>query len=523
MLSGSFSRRIRALLRRHADACLIALLLFPAIILRLPQITRPLHGDELNTFVLFVLERSFGGIISGSFAANNHLLNSLIMKTVYLWVGEIPALLRLPNLVFGLAAIAVLYLIGTRELGRVFAFVAALIFSLHPASMLYFVWGRGYAGMVLFSLLSAYFFLGCLRSPAWYKSLLLAATGFLAVSSHLFAVNVIIAQGLTVLWLAVVPQKGSAERFSSRMERMGPIMLWLLGALAAVFATYLPVMMLAESGVGYSFQSAFPLAMMNYLAGFRYSTEVDLLSCSLMAGALIGIFSLRGNRELRGFLVILFLAPVSLYILSRFISFYTLHPRFFVYLLPFYCFLFAAGLKQLDRTLRQRSWCRGRRTWVLGCAHLLVISLIIVGFSQRTKIPHTSRLLRPRQLLDRFIADHPGASFLTNNSQHVRVQLRQEERMARVSKLGSQQAIRRFVAASPGEEIFYIHVHQKRYSPANLIHYSQTMPPEELYREDRELRQFLMESASLELDLARTVQIYAFDTGPARTDSPNAD
>ncbi len=163
------------------------------------------------TFSNMVLGRDFGGIIFGPFDSNSHLLNSLIMKAVYLGAGENPALMRLPNLVFALLAIALVYLVCSREFGRAPAFAAALLFSLHPAMVLFSVSGRGYAGMVLFTLISSILFLQLLRSFSWRRWLGCATAGFLAGASHLFAVNVLIAQVLLVVVVVVTPEQATTE------------------------------------------------------------------------------------------------------------------------------------------------------------------------------------------------------------------------------------------------------------------------------------------------------------------------
>ncbi len=491
---------------RH-DLVATALLLAVSLVVRLRYLPRPFHGDEMITFSNMVLGRDFRGILFGPFDSNSHLLNSLIMKAAYLWAGENPALMRLPNLVFALLAIALVYVICSREFGRVPAFASALLLSLHPAMVLFSVSGRGYAGMVLFTLISSTLFLLLLRSFSWWRWLGCATTGFLAGAFHLFAVNALIAQILLVLVLVASAEK---TRIAARTRRMVPVILGPVIALALLTALYLPQLRLsATESFHYSFQAAFPLALINFMGGVAYRTSLDVFSVLLFALALIGLVGLKTDRALKIYLGLLFLAPISLYGLSYLAPVFTLHPRFFVYLLPFYCPLVIAGIQFVTRAVRSKARNQGPVSTVTRAAGWLCIFLVAVVYVARIRVPVGGAFVRAQEEVGDYVDAHPEARFLTNDTGFVRVRLRQERNMDRIIPALGIKPIRAYLAQEPASEIYYIYVPRKRFTEADLVHYQGKVPPEVHYERDDRLRMFLTRNATLELDAGPRVQIYA--------------
>ena len=511
----SIAERLLTPVRAHPDLCAIGLLLTVSLVIRVRYLFRPFHGDEMITFSNMVLGRDFGGIIFGPFDSNSHLLNSLIMKAVYISVGEIPALMRLPNLVFVLLSIVLLYVMCAREFGRVSAFAAALLLSLHPAIVLFSVFGRGYAGMVLFTLISSCLFLQLVRSFSWWRLLLCTMAGFLAGASHLFAVNALIAQVLLAVLIFTRPNTGDAESATTRAAHVGRLLLGPVIALALLFALSLPQMLVSSTeSFRYSFQAAFPLALMNFLGGNTYRTDVDVFSLVFLAIALIGFSSLAKSRTLRSYLGILFLAPRALYVLSYFAPVFTLHPRFFVFLLPFTCLLFVAGLKHSANIIRAKTRGHSHAPMVIRGAVCLAVVLVAVIFIDRIKVPRGRALIRAQQVVGDFIDNHPDAHLLTNDTGFVRVRLRQEDNMDRIGSALGIRPIRAFQTQEPTGTIYFIYVPRKRQSESALIHFQGAVTPEILHQRDDRLRTFLARNATIELDLAPMLQIYALRPQP---------
>ena len=74
--------------------------------------------------------------------------------------------------------------------------------------------------------------------------------------------------------------------------------------------------------------------------------------------------------------------------------------------------------------------------------------------------------------------------------------------------------IRAFHAQEPTGAIYFIYVPRKRQSASALIHFQGEVTPEVLHRRDDSLRAFLSKNATIELDLAPMLQIYAIRSQP---------
>ena len=493
----------------------MALLLVISLVIRVRHLSRPLHGDELITMSNMVLGRGFGEIVTGPFDSNNHLLNSLTMKAVHLGFGEAPALMRLPNLIFVLLAVVILYLMCSKAVGRTTAFAAALLFSLHPATVLFSVFGRGYAGMILFTLLTSCFFLQTLRSFSWWRLLGCIVTGVLAGIAHLFAVNVLIAQILLALLIAASPEESRSTVFRGTVARMGLAILGPLTALAVLCAIYLPQLLASSSeSFHYAFQTAFPIALVNFMGGTTYRTDIDIFSLFLLALAVFGFISLGRSRPLRLYLGLLFLSPPALYVLSYFAPVFTLHPRFFAFLLPSTCVLVAAGLRHAARV--GRTGFRGRTFMAVNTLVWVTGILVAMTLVQRIQVPSPEKvLLRAQRVIGDFIDTHPEAHFLTNDTGFVSVRLRRQEPKGRFRQALGIRPIRAFLTSEPSGDAYFIYVPKKRLTESALIHYQGKVDPELLYRRDASLRTYLTRNAALEVDLHPLIQVYDLRSMPA--------
>jgi len=508
--------RLPAAIRTHPDVCAVAVLLIVSIATRVRHLARPFHGDEMITFSNMVLSRDLGGIVFGPYDSNSHLLNSLIMKTVHLGFGEVPALMRLPNLIFVLLAVVLVYLASVTSIGRGPAFAAALLFSLHPAMVLFSVSSRGYAGMVLFTLISSVLFLQLPRSFSWWRWFGCLATGFLAGTAHLFAANALIAQILLALVMIAVPAKTGSETLAARARRLGPVVLAPLSALTMLIALALPQLRLSRTeSFNYPFQTDFPTALINFMGGTTYRTDLDGISVALAAFALAGLFGLSINRTLKFFLGVLFLSPIALYGLSYFAPVFTLHPRFFVYLLPFYCLLLVVGMNSAAEAVRAKTNDRGLSAIVARSAVWLFVIAVAVIFTVRIHVPSGGVFVHPQALVGEFVKSRPEAHFLTNDPGFVRVRLRQEANMDRILPALGIKPIRAYQAERPTIEIFFIYVPKKRLTEADLVHYQGEVAPEVLYQRDDRMKMYLTRNAALELDAGPRVQIYALGSRPS--------
>ena len=399
------------------------------------------------------------------------------MKAVYLAAGENPALMRLPNLVFALLAIALVYLVCSREFGRAPAFAAALLFSLHPAMVLFSVSGRGYAGMIFFTLISSILFLQLLRSFSWWRCLGCATAGFLAGTSHLFAVNALIAQVLLVLVVVSSPEQSAKETIAERAVRMGPAILGPVVALALLAALYLPQLRLSATE-GFQLSLSDSVSPRSRQLHGRLSLQHRsrwTSRCCWSALALIGLVGLRADRTLKVFLGLLFLCPDRP--LWAVVLRSGLHPASQVFCLSSPLLLPARGRRDgargSGRLVRQsRAIVAVQLCIVVRAAVWLGVVLDRRRLCQPNRRPGGNAFVRAQAAVGDFIETrHPEAHFLTNDPGFVRVRLRQERNMDRILPALGIKPIRAFQAEEPAGEIYFIYVPKKRLTEADLIHY----------------------------------------------------
>jgi len=304
-------------------------------------------------------------------------------------------------------------------------------------------------------------------------------TGFLAGAFHLFAVNVLIAQALAVVLVIAWPDNRDTESLSARTRRVGRTIL------------------------------SPAIALINFLGGCRYRTDPDVFSLVLLALTAVGFFGLSKNRTLGFYAGLLFLSPPSLYILSFSVPVFTLHPRFFVFLLPFSCLLFLVGLQHAARL--GGAWTSDDRTGSKRIAAIAYLCVVIVAavFVERIEVPRGNRaLIQAQRAVAEYVDSRPEVQLLTNDTGFVRVRLRQERNMDRIRPALGIIAINEYLGRHPDGAVDFIYVPQKRYIEADLIHYKGEVSPEVKYQRDDRLRGFLEGNATLELDLAPMVRIY---------------
>ncbi len=493
--------------REHRDLVNVGLLLALALAIRLPYMARPLHGDEMRTFVKIVEHQSLVEIITEHPKANNHILNSMLMRSSLVLFGEAPWILRLHNLFFGLLSIWILYLFSRKYFNRTVALITAILFSIHPGVILYSVWGRGYSGLILFTLLSSFFFLNLLKRLNWRDLVLYLVVSILAILSHLFAVNVLIAQGCLVLLVFV---KGDGESgVVSRLMRLGPLVLSIVAVAVAVAGVYGPVFgsRLGGDSVSYAIQWKFPIALVNYLGGLGYVAEPRVLPILVCLVAIWGFIFALEDRFLRSYILILFLAPACLYFLSMYDSFLTLHMRFFIFLVPFYLLLVSAAIVTIC-DLGKRT-CSG---WIQKgtCISCIVIGAIF-AFSLIQNVDVRSP--KPEQVesekkMRSFFEEFSPSCFLTNNRHFLDTRFGRGYPVGAISSVRSIEEIERFLGATKRPTIFYVFIPQHRYSARNLIHYKKKESPEELYRRSDELGEFLDSIAIAKEELPRIGVVY---------------
>lgn len=180
----------------RAPLAVITIILAAASGLRLYRLESGLWLDEILTYVHYA-RLPFGEIVSTYASENQHFLYSLMAHACFQLFGEGAWSLRLPAVLFGVASIGAIYLLGREVTGvREAVFAAALLaFSYHH------VWfsqnARGYTGLLFFTIFSSWLLVRALNEDRPALWLAYAAAAALGVYSHTTMMFVIAGHGVS--------------------------------------------------------------------------------------------------------------------------------------------------------------------------------------------------------------------------------------------------------------------------------------------------------------------------------------
>jgi len=154
--------------------------------------------DEIWSLDLLRPVKSLGEIIWGINHDNNHVLNSMYLYL--LGPDASPVALRGMSIAFGVATIAAAGRMLLED-GAIAALTAMLLFAISYPVIHFASEARGYAGLILFSLLSLVFLQREFRRPSWINRLAFGIFVGLGVLSHLSMLFGAVVFGLWTLWV----------------------------------------------------------------------------------------------------------------------------------------------------------------------------------------------------------------------------------------------------------------------------------------------------------------------------------
>jgi len=195
-----------------------------ALVLRLPQLDQSLFGDELFAFDE-VVHRSFGGMLD---AVLNGPEVTPPAYFVLAWItaqfGDPTIWIRLPSLLAGVALVPLTYALGTLTAGRRAALFAAAVMALSPLAIFYSVEARPYALLALVVTATTVCLLRALptRRKGWWAAY--SALSLVAVSTHLTAIFVLVAQAI---WAVVTHREQLKPLIIANVVAAVTFMPWL--------------------------------------------------------------------------------------------------------------------------------------------------------------------------------------------------------------------------------------------------------------------------------------------------------
>lgn len=186
-----------------ASFWLIAAVTVLAFILRLYRLDSELWLDEITT-IFFYGPMPTLHVLTGFVSANNHLLNTLLMKLALAVFGEQEWAVRLPAAIFGAATIPVFYWISRLMLSQRSSLCAALLLAVSYHHIFFSQNVRGYSMQLFFTTLSCGLLVKGLQEDRLRIWILYVAAMFfnmasLLNSSFVFAAHILIGAAALVI------------------------------------------------------------------------------------------------------------------------------------------------------------------------------------------------------------------------------------------------------------------------------------------------------------------------------------
>lgn len=274
-------------------------------------------------------------------------------QTLHLWLMLVPSTdfnIRLPSIIFAVAALPVLYLIATKLFSPAIGLVAAILLAVNPFFLSYAQEARGYTLAVLLSLLSWLFIIESCREPRPSNLLKYVCATTLAIYSHNLAMLILPAQAAAVLCL---------RRDKKGLVRIGAAMFAVSVLILPLF--YLAAHFYSHSGdwiatsIGASGLASVRKLMVSFVGGIapppiRQRPLEALFVLGLCMFLYRPVNSVRYRREdLASYVCVAaaFVIPVALlWSVSRVFPMFI--PRYMLICLPFLLIMVAAGWMDLS-------------------------------------------------------------------------------------------------------------------------------------------------------------------------------
>jgi 4-amino-4-deoxy-L-arabinose transferase-like glycosyltransferase len=184
----------------------LVVILLAAFALRLYGLNSGLWHDEILTYVKYA-RLPFGEIISTYEDQNQHFLYTVLAHASFRIFGESAWSLRLPAVLFGVASIWALYLLGRQVSTEREALLSVALFTFSYHHIWFSQNARGYMGLLFWTIFASWLLLRGLRESRPHLWLLYAGAAALGVYTNTAMLFVIISHFIIYLWSVVSGQR----------------------------------------------------------------------------------------------------------------------------------------------------------------------------------------------------------------------------------------------------------------------------------------------------------------------------
>jgi hypothetical protein len=305
--------------------------------------------DEIAT-LLESVRQPLGQILTRFPSDNDHPLYSVLAHVSIAALGEHPWTLRLPAMIFGIACVPMLFVLGRTVASRLEGLMAALVLAVSYHQVWFSQNARAYTMMLFLVLLGTHLLVTGLKDGRRAAFAGFGVAAALAAYAHLTMVTVAVADGAVVASFLLARRRGRIVL----QDWLGPALGFVLAA-GLTLALYAPLLADVHGffgskgqGAGVSTGSGVVLASLLQLGALKGAVAV--VGLVLFA---VGCASY-GRRD--PLVLALFLAPLIFVLAMAIVLNRPIRPRFFFFSAGFLLLIMVRGvLETADYSLRLAS------------------------------------------------------------------------------------------------------------------------------------------------------------------------
>jgi mannosyltransferase len=346
---------------------LVLILLIVSFAVRLYKLGEGLWLDEIGMYLKY-LNRPFGEFLTTYDSENQHFLYTIFAHFFIALFEDRAWGMRFPAVLFGVASIGALYLLGREVTSKKEALLAAALLSLSY----YHVWfsqnARGYTGLLFWTLLSSWYFVRAISGGPTRLWIYYAAAVALGAFTQL--IMVFIAAGHFLIYLHRAFLKGGVEiRWSGLL--VGFVLSGIL-----TFQLYSLVLPQFFSTIGMKgtvaiWNSPF-WTLTEIIRGMKMSFAGGFVA---LAASLVFFAGLRSYSRTNPVLIAILILPPLLGSIVVLALRHPLWPRFFFFAFGFGSLVVIRGGMVLARWLRVR---HAEKLGIVVCCSFIIVSALSI-------------------------------------------------------------------------------------------------------------------------------------------------
>ena len=319
-------------LKTEASALVVLRLVAIAVVVRVIGLNGGLWVDEVYSLVRSFRE-PMGTILTEYWGDNHHPLYAVLAHISRAVFGESAWSIRLPAMLFGVAAVPMLLRLGEQVASRREAIMAALLLAVSYHHVWFSQNARGYSAIAFFAIATLWALLRAVESGERRYFLVYALLAALGAYTHLTMIFVVVGHAAAMgVWLLMtrVPNRKRLVGFgvlAFGLSAVGTLLLYapMLRAVMAFFTQQ-------KSGLaGVSTPSWAAVELVRGLMLGLGAGGVTVAVIVLLVGALVGLRGVLSLWRTQRLFLLAMIAPIGVTVFGAAATRGTMYPRFFFF------------------------------------------------------------------------------------------------------------------------------------------------------------------------------------------------